>query len=231
MADAHEQSELIGRALLREPAAVRALVDQLSPVIERRVAAALWRRAPGRDVRTEVQDLTQEVFLSLFAGEGKALRAWDPARGMSLANFVGLLAQHQVSSILRTGRTQPFRDEPTEAATLERVPDVGPAPEAVVGSREQMSRLLGRVRAQLSPRGLELFQRLIVDDEPLDAVAAATGLTRDALYQWRSRLGKLVRQVSVEETDQAMSETGSEARTSQLEGPSGSHVPRTGSRG
>lgn len=220
MTEPQAQAELIGRALAHDPAAVRALVDLLSPVIGRRVAGALWRRAPGRDVRAEVEDMTQEVFLALFAGGGKALRAWDPARGMSLANFVGLLAQHQVSSILRTGRTQPFRDEPTEAATLERLPDVGPVPEAVVGTREEMSNLLARLRAQLSPRGLELFQRLIIDEEPIEAVVAATGLTRDALYQWRSRLAKLVRQLAAEEKSAGMSESGSSPRTSQ-----------TGSRG
>jgi DNA-directed RNA polymerase specialized sigma24 family protein len=214
MSDSEAQRQLIEQALAREPAAVRALVDLLSPVIERRVAAALSRRAPGRDVRVEVEDVTQEVFLSLFAAGGKPLRAWDPARGMSLPNFVGLLAQHQVASILRTGRTQPFRDEPTEAATLERVPDVGPAPEAVVGSREQMVRLLERLRAQLSPRGLELFQRLIVEEEPVEALVAATGLTRDALYQWRSRLAKLVRQLAAEESDAPLSDTRSQPRTS-----------------
>src|SRR4051794_3412218 len=99
MSEIEVQQQLIEAALAREPAAVRALVDLLSPVIERRVAAALWRRAPGRDIRVEVEDMTQEVFLALFAAGGKPLRAWDPGRGMSLPNFVGLLAQHQVASI------------------------------------------------------------------------------------------------------------------------------------
>jgi DNA-directed RNA polymerase specialized sigma24 family protein len=214
MTDPQSQRELISKALSREPAAVRALIDQLSPVIERGVAAALWRRAPGRDIRTEVQDMTQDVFLSLFAGDGKALRAWDPERGMSLASFVGLLARHQVSSILRTGRTQPFRDEPTEAATLEALPDVGPAPDAVVGSREQVARLLERVRARLSPRGIELFQRLVVDEESLESLSETTGLSRDALYQWRSRFAKLVRQVSAEESATFLSESAPGPRTS-----------------
>jgi DNA-directed RNA polymerase specialized sigma24 family protein len=214
MTDPQSQRELISKALSREPAAVRALIDQLSPVIERGVAAALWRRAPGRDIRTEVQDMTQDVFLSLFAGDGKALRAWDPERGMSLASFVGLLARHQVSSILRTGRTQPFRDEPTEAATLEALPDVGPAPDAVVGSREQVARLLERVRARLSPRGIELFQRLVVHEESLESLSGTTGLSRDALYQWRSRFAKLVRQVSAEESATFLSESAPGPRTS-----------------
>ena len=228
MSDTEQQRELIGRALARDPGAVRALVDLLSPVIERRVAAALWRRAPGRDIRPEVQDITQDVFVSLFAGGGKALRAWDPARGMSLPSFAGLLAQHQVSSILRTGRAHPWRDEPTENATLERIADVGPAPEAVVGSREQMTRLLARVRERLSPRGLELFQRLVIDEEPLEQLAASTGMTRDALYQWRSRLAKLVREVAAEEEQAARAQS---AGVPLSESDPDRRNPRTGVRG
>ena len=41
-----EARDLIRDALERQPAAVRTLVDRLSPVIERKVAATLWRRVP-----------------------------------------------------------------------------------------------------------------------------------------------------------------------------------------
>src|SRR5438477_1751570 len=96
-----EARDLIRDALERQPAAVRTLVDRLSPVIERKVAATLWRRTPGRDVRQEVRDMTQAVFVSLFEDDAKALRAWDPDRGASLESFVSLLAHRQVISILR----------------------------------------------------------------------------------------------------------------------------------
>jgi RNA polymerase sigma-70 factor (ECF subfamily) len=189
---------LIAKALGREPAAVRALVDLLSPVIARRVSAALWRRSPGRDVQTEMQDITQEVFLSLFAADGKALRAWDPRRGLSLQNFVGLIAQHQVVSILRTGKRSPWPDDPTDAAILDGYQGTEPAADAVIGSREQLVTLLERVRGRLSPRGLELFQRMIIEEESIEELGAATGLSRDALYQWKTRLLRLVREISAE---------------------------------
>jgi DNA-directed RNA polymerase specialized sigma24 family protein len=188
---------LITRALQREPSAVRALVDLLSPVIARRVTTALWRRDPRRDFRTEAKDMTQEVFVALFASDGKALRAWDPARG-ALTTFIGLLAQHQVSSILRTGKTSPWADDPTEAAAFDRLHASEPTPEAVIGSRERVTTLLERVRQRLSPEGLVLFQRLILDEESIDELAASTGMSRDALYQRKTRLLKLVREVAAE---------------------------------
>jgi len=210
--DAADAADLVGRALARDPAAVRALVDRLSPVIERRVAAALWRRTSTRDVRQELADMIQEVFLSLFAADGKALRAWAPARGLSLESFVGMLAQHQVASILRNGRTSPWRDDPTDADQIDRL--VGPAQalDVIVGSREHLRALLDELRASLSPRGLELFQRLIVDEEPVEALCAAAGMTRDALYQWRSRLLRQVRELSAKIEDAPVSETASEPR-------------------
>jgi len=197
-AELEESRDLIRKALAREPAAVRTLVDRLSPVIERKVAATLWKRTPGRDVRQEVRDMTQAVFLSLFEDEGKALRAWDPARGIPLEGFVSLLAHRQVISLLRRGKTSPWPDEPTEAERLERIAPTALGPEAVVGSREHLAALLDRIREELSPLGLELFQRLIVDEEPLAEVAAKTGRSEAALYQWRSRLLKQIRTMSAE---------------------------------
>jgi RNA polymerase sigma-70 factor (ECF subfamily) len=196
--DTDPQRDLIAKALAHEPGAVRELVDRLSPVIERRVTAALWRQARGRDARQEVRDITQEVFLSLFSGDGKALRAWDPTRGMSLDSFVGLLAQHQVASILRSGRASPWRDEPTAEATLDRLPDAHASAESVVRDREKLGLLLARVRERLTPRGIELFQRLVVNEETPEDLCTATGMTRDALYQWRSRLLRSVRAVAAE---------------------------------
>lgn len=140
--------------------------------------------------------MTQDVLLSLFESGGRALRAWNPERGLSLERFVGLLAHHQVISILRRGRTSPWREEPTDGDDLERISVGVITPEAIVGSRERLSRLLDDLRENLSPRGLELFQRLIVDGEDIEEVVATTGLSRDALYQWKSRILRLIRQLA-----------------------------------
>jgi RNA polymerase sigma factor (sigma-70 family) len=207
-----DSRDLIRKALEREPAAVRALVDRLSPVIERKVAATLWRRAPGRNVRQEVRDMTQAVFLSLFEEDGKALRAWDPGRGSPLESFVALLTHRQVISILRRGRTSPWPDEPTESDRLERISPPTLGPEDVIGSREHLSRLLDRIREELSPIGLELFQRLIVDEEPLAEVAAKVNKSEQALYQWKSRLLRQIRTLSAEILEINRSEAVAERR-------------------
>ena len=37
-----------------------------------------------------------------------------------------------------------------------------------------------------------------MNDEPVEAVCASTGMTRDAVHAWRSRLGKLARAIASE---------------------------------
>lgn len=194
-----EARELVSRAVGGDGHATRTLVDWLTPVIQARAARGLLRRrgSSGRDVRQEVEDLTQEVFVALFEADGRALRAWDPTRGMALPNFVGLIAEREVSSILRSGRKSPWTESPTEIDDLmeKMEPDAAPL-ERALASREVLAEVYARVKESLSPKGLELFHRLLVEEESVESVCQSTGMTPDAVYAWRSRLGKLVRQVA-----------------------------------
>lgn len=167
------------------------------PVVQARVVRILVQRrgGSGRDVRQEVEDLVQEVFAALFEDDGRVLRAWDPARGLSLASFCGLVAEREAASILRSGRRSPWTESATDADALERELPDAPAPEAALSSREEIERLVDRLRETLSPLGLEMFQRLVVEEEPVDSVCRSTGMTPDAVYAWKSRIGKLVRKI------------------------------------
>lgn len=197
---------LVQQAIGGDRQAVRRLVDALAPVIQMRVAKALrrWRRAAGgRDLRQEVEDLTQSVFLSLFANGGQALRRWDPARGLSLPGFVGMLADHEIASILRSRRRSPWTEDPTEDEELDDGARADGGPEVATLSRETLRTLVDRLRDKLSDRGLELFYLLFVEERSTEEVCAIAGLTPDAVYAWRSRLGRLTRQIAAE----LMSET------------------------
>jgi RNA polymerase sigma factor (sigma-70 family) len=212
MPQERDPRSVVEQALAGDAQGMRVLVDRLSPVIARRVASTRWRVKGTGSVRQDAADLVQDVFLSLFQNNAKALRAWDPERGMSLESFVGLLAQHQVISLLRSGRASAWREDP---ADMEEVPDIdapGASPEALISSRERLSTLLERVRAALSPRGLELFQRMFIDEEPIEELVAATGMTRDALYQWRTRLHRSIRTLAGEIDVSGVSESAMTAR-------------------
>ena len=195
-------SRMLERCLKGDPIAVRKLVDEWTPVIQARAARAILRRRAHREQRRgleqEVEELTQEVFASLFADDARALRAWDPARGLSLKNFVGLLAEREIANILQSGRRRPWSEDRTVDASLEDYAGVTPDAEAPVAARELFVRIFARLQQELSPQGLELFQMLLVEERAVEDVCAATGLSRDAVYAWRSRLPKLVRRLASE---------------------------------
>lgn len=168
------------------------------PVVQARVARVLLRRAAsarGRNVRQEVEDLTQEVFTALFANGAKALKAWSPERGLSLANFVGLIAEREVTSVLRSGKRSPWTEDPTLIEDMDSG-DLSPSPEVAVGSREVLERVLDELRARLSAKGMRLFLLLYIEEHPVAEVATMTGMSHDALYAWRSRLSKQVREIA-----------------------------------
>lgn len=199
MPESEDPRELVRGALNGDPASLSRLVGRLTPVISRCVTAALWRRNRGsRNVVQDAADIVQDVFLSLFQSDGKPLRAWDPARGSSLEGFVGMLARHQTDSILRSGRTSPWREDPMDFADLDGFASNAHAPDAVVASRDQLQQLLARLREKLSPRGLEIFTAMVIEEEPMDELSARLGLTPEALYQWRSRFSKLARTLAQE---------------------------------
>ncbi|WP_437625322.1 RNA polymerase sigma factor [Sorangium sp. So ce1151] len=196
---------LIEKALAKDRHAVRVLIDELSPVIQRRVARVLLRRAcaQSRDVREEVKDLTQHVFVVLFAEEGRVMRQWDPERGLSLRNFVGLIAEREVGTVLRSRRKSPWTEEAVALEDLEESADLAGGPEHLIASKEMATCILETVRKQLTDHGLELFHLLIVEERSIEEVCAVTGKSADAIYAWRSRLGRLVMKVAQEVLSQA----------------------------
>jgi RNA polymerase sigma-70 factor (ECF subfamily) len=194
------RDSLISQALAGSEQALDSLVDRLTPVIQARVARVLLASRPpqdGRPVRQWVEDLAQEAFLVLFAHDGRVLRSWRAEQGLSLENFVGLVARRRAISVLRSGKAAPWREDPTLAEECEE-PATEADPEQTAASREELCLLLRRLQEELSPRGWHLFDLLLMQEKPVEEVERATGMSRDALYAWRSRLRRVARRLAQE---------------------------------
>ena len=216
--EADFSDEMVQAALRADRAAVRSLVAHLLPVIRARVLRALHRRGKaqgrGRDPRQELDDLTQEVLAALFSDNARVLRSWDASRGLSLLNFVGLVAERQVAATFRTGRRSPWTEDPTLDSELDDVATEHTQPDASLASREVLSALLERLRERLSPLGLHLFHLLVVDEVPVLEVSRTSNMSMDALYAWRSRLLRLVRELGTElEKEASLSKIASPLQT------------------
>lgn len=193
--------DLVRRALLGDGRAVRALVGRLTPVIQARAVRALLRCGRGispRDVRQEVEDLVQTVFSVLFENGGKILFDWDPSRGKSFNNYLALVADSRLASLLRTRRGRVWPDDPTEEEALEASAEVLIGPEPVIHSREELDLVLRRFREVVSERGHELFVMLYVEERSAEEVSRLTGMSVENVHAHKSRLGKLARRVATE---------------------------------
>lgn len=194
----NSERSLLERASQGDAAALRSLVQQIAPVVQARAARIMLRSKSrlGRDVRQDVEDLTQEVLVGLLADNLRVLKNWEPSRGLSLRGFVGLVAERQVVSTLRNGRRSPFRDRPVAVEDLDSGPSSESAgPFAISSSREFVRLLLERLQESLTPLGLEMFHRLYVKQESVDEVCLHTGMQEQAVYAWKSRLGKMARRL------------------------------------
>jgi DNA-directed RNA polymerase specialized sigma24 family protein len=170
----------------------------LTPIIQHRVSRALSvcrvRRASGSHQRSDLLDLTQQMLLLLFEERGKALSSWHPERGLSLNNFVGLVAEREALAVLRSGRRSAWAETPTADDILSAYRDESES-ENVVSARDELISIWHRLEGQLSPRGIALFRALLVDELPIEKVCQTFQMSATAVYNFRSRLRHRVREI------------------------------------
>jgi DNA-directed RNA polymerase specialized sigma24 family protein len=205
----HPDVQLVRAAVAGDRGSARSLIQRLAPTVRSRITWLLLRnRAIHAQIRQELEDLTQEVFAGLFSRGGHELLSWEPGRGMALEGFVGLLAQRRVISILRSRRRSPFVIAPAPAS--EEPPISTSAAEQTLIEKQLLYQLVHELRERLSPLGLEMFYRLYVWDQDLELVSRECGLSKDAVYQWRSRLRAQLRQILEEKEQRAGVRSGVE---------------------
>lgn len=195
--EAREDRALVRRAIDNDPAALAQLVERLTPVIHLRVARVLRLRVRHRrSSRQEVEDFVQEIFTFILSDDRRALRSWEPERHASLETFVALLAEHRVFSILRSRRRSPWTEHAATDALLARPLVEKHDPERWFADRELLDRVLDRLAVELGEEGMELLKTVIIAERPLDEVSALTGMSKGALYTWKSRASKRAREIA-----------------------------------
>ena len=122
--------------------------------------------------------MVQTVLLTLFTREGSALEAWDPdhRQGLGLESFVSFVAARQVDAILRCRRRNPWTEEAVVSEALDETPISRAGPETVTGSRRMLFTVAARLRARVSPLGIQVFELLFLQDRSPEDVGVALGL-------------------------------------------------------
>lgn len=187
--------QLVDRALGGDLEAQRRLVSALTPEIQWSAGKMLrrWRTgsAAGRDLRQEVEDMVQEVFVELFEHDGRTLRRWDPER-LPLEGFVSYVARIRTAEVLRSRRS-PWREQPSAPEDLPMA-EVRRTPEHNAQSNDELRKVYLCVTAGMKPDDLQLFELFFVRQRPVERVAETIGRTVAAVYKWRSRLYQKARE-------------------------------------
>lgn len=212
---------LLEAALGGNRRSLRELVDEMAPVVRARAARVLAKH-PATNTRSELEDLCQEIFVGLFTKDAQTLRSWDPEKGLSFLNFVGLVAERRALTIRakRDYLNNASSEDPQSAG-------VGAfALEEPVVSRQLLGRLLEDLEATLSPKGYEMFLRLYVNEENPSEIGRRLGLSQNAIHKWRSRLGSVARQALTELTEPGPKGSAPEIRSHSTERERASQQPR-----
>lgn len=175
----------------RADSLARSLLVALPPIVARELLP--WSGHYRRSAAALAEDIVQDVMLKLFAERGRVLQAWDPHRGLSLRGFVRRVVRFHVLQLFRSSVRNPWRDGPAEV-DLE---DPGVDPDALLHQLwlwEVRDLLLG----EEDERGRALYLGLFVEHRSADDVGEQHEMTRDAVYQWRSRFKRRAKRLLAE---------------------------------
>lgn len=180
----------------------RSLVKWAVPIVRARVVRIWGRQLTLRRcnlTQHDIDEVTQDVLSLLFVNRARVILSWDRDRGVSLANYVGLVAERAATRCFQIRSRQAFATR-TECTSVvaEELADCCPGPEALLSEHEYVEMVVGRIRSELSDRGNRLFEMLLLEERPVDEVSNLTGLSRDATYTWRSRIARLARRIARE---------------------------------
>ena len=143
------------------------------------VSAVAVRMLAGRGSREDVEELTADVFLALWAHAGEL----EPEQG--LRPWLGAVARNKAADWLRTHREAPPLPE-------EALPGGGSDPQAEAERHEWAARLWQAVDGLEEP-DRTLFLRYYYEGDKLKDVARSLGLTQTAAKQRLFRGRKLLR--------------------------------------
>jgi RNA polymerase sigma factor (sigma-70 family) len=187
----------IKRAAADDPAALREVLEEITPAIRFSVGDTLRRRvrsAARSRARHEIEDLTQEVLYALLTRKCRRLQLWDPEKGLSLKRYVELVSRHLVEAFLRKRERRVWDNDPLEAGGFEHLADTAESPEYLVARKETFRAIFALVDAELTRQGREIFRLLVLDGQSVNEVCARMGITQNAVHVWRSRLTERVRE-------------------------------------
>ncbi|HMY17701.1 MAG TPA: sigma-70 family RNA polymerase sigma factor [Polyangium sp.] len=185
--------DLLRRARAGDAKAVHDVVQKIEPWCRVRIAKVL-HGAPYAS-RADVDDILQETLLVFLKTEGGPADRWEPAKG-SFENFAAGKAEHLALDLRRKRRKEGSWFDAEDCESAEPEVDSSRTPERQLASRQLLVESLKVCRAEQSPQGKEMLQMLIVDRLGVREVAQMMCMEPAAVYAWRSRLMRRLKEIA-----------------------------------
>lgn len=181
--------ELARAALQGAPDAVEALLDRLLPVVRARTRRVLRRQG----TLAHADDVVQDFLLHLWSEGGRRLLAFDPARGASLENYVGLKAESFAVDAARRRGAKKRGGHLFAVGLDDAAPSSGRCPEEAVATRDLVRRLGAHLDDSLPEKGRLVLRYTFADGRPAPEVADILGVRVQVVYNWQHKIRTLAR--------------------------------------
>jgi len=178
---------LIAAYLAGDPHAAERLVASFGGVVRDAIARFLAVRVRSRLDLAE--DLAHEVFLALFAENGRKLRTFAGRHGCSFGGWLKVVAVRlTIDRLRRDARLAHLDDDTPRMLELRRtLRSDAPGPEEAMQGVETAEQL-AHALAELGPKDRMLAELHLVRGRSLDDVAQTLGVTMNAAYVRKSRV-------------------------------------------
>ncbi|MEO6953740.1 MAG: sigma-70 family RNA polymerase sigma factor [Polyangia bacterium] len=176
--------QLLALTLDRDPRAFEELVARYRGLVYRCILRVTGRYA--RVLSSEcVDDIYAESCVLLWAHDLRRLRAYDPARGMKLASWLGLLAGHAAYDHLRRLSRRPPHDVLDD---LDDVPRSAEPDALTTLLGDERRGVLRRLARALSPRDREFVSLYFEGDAEPEEVARTLGISVATVYSKKNKI-------------------------------------------
>jgi RNA polymerase sigma factor (sigma-70 family) len=191
----HWSREHVLQAMDRDQALARRFAESVLDRVQVEVGFTLRllsRTAVGELVQHR-DDLTQASMLYLYENGGKVLRSWDPAGGMSLSSFVGLVVRRRVFRIFRYKRSNPTAANSLPPADIDKILEA--APPALGSFEEEIAEASNLVAvrkcvnsSEISERDRRLYRAFYIEERPTIDISMEEKLSQDGIHQALKRM-------------------------------------------
>lgn len=186
--------DVLRLAVRGTPSAVRLLTRRLNPVMQARILRVLRKLTPGH--LDDAGDVLQAAWVALLKDGGRQLLAFDPARGISLEAYAGMIAEREVRNHIQHQSAQMRRPDdgfaPLDDAAEHQASS--PTPEEDLVGRDLEARLLAHLEAALPPKGQAVFRLIYTDGRSVEDTARMLGANVQVVYNWQHRVRTLARE-------------------------------------